>query len=166
MVYEPCLMELYYPHHISVNVIHTLCAKHVITVLKLAFTLMITPNGKIVLSKCLQKKFTKNLLKRVMNFIVFSVNTPNPPQLQAGRLTSKHLKFTILRIYFMEAIAETVALLSLKSVIKFFKLYRIPTTLPTLDELLGHPKFPLSNLSSHYLSLLTNNAPQYYDHSC
>jgi undecaprenyl phosphate-alpha-L-ara4FN deformylase len=35
-----------------------------------------------------------------------------------------------------------------------YKTLQIPTTLPTLDELLGRPKFPPEKLISHYLSLL------------
>lgn len=35
-----------------------------------------------------------------------------------------------------------------------FKTVQIPTTLPTLDELLGRPEYPESKLTDHYLSLL------------
>lgn len=35
-----------------------------------------------------------------------------------------------------------------------YKTLQIPTTLPTLDELLGRPEYPKSNLANHYLSLL------------
>jgi peptidoglycan/xylan/chitin deacetylase (PgdA/CDA1 family) len=35
-----------------------------------------------------------------------------------------------------------------------FKTLQIPSTLPTLDELLGRPEFPEEKLSGHYLSLL------------
>jgi undecaprenyl phosphate-alpha-L-ara4FN deformylase len=35
-----------------------------------------------------------------------------------------------------------------------FKTLQIPTNLPTLDELLGRPEFPLDRLEEHYLSLL------------
>lgn len=35
-----------------------------------------------------------------------------------------------------------------------FKTLEIPTTLPTLDELLGRPEFPDTKLVAHYLSLL------------
>ena len=37
---------------------------------------------------------------------------------------------------------------------KIFNALQIPTTLPTLDELLGRPEFPLEKLTPHYLSLL------------
>lgn len=40
---------------------------------------------------------------------------------------------------------------------KKFKTLQIPTTLPTLDELLGRPEFPLENLTKYYLSLLQTN---------
>ena len=39
-----------------------------------------------------------------------------------------------------------------------FKTLQIPTTLPTLDELLGRPEFPLEKLIDHYLSLLRPNS--------
>ncbi len=35
-----------------------------------------------------------------------------------------------------------------------FKTLQIPTTLPTLDELLGRPEYPESSIITHYLSLL------------
>jgi hypothetical protein len=35
-----------------------------------------------------------------------------------------------------------------------YKTLQMPTTLPTLDELLGRPEYPLSHIASHYLSLL------------
>jgi len=35
-----------------------------------------------------------------------------------------------------------------------YKTLQIPTTLPTLDELLGRAEYPKSNLANHYLSLL------------
>jgi len=35
-----------------------------------------------------------------------------------------------------------------------FKTLQIPTTLPTLDELLGRPEYPESKIAEHYLSLL------------
>lgn len=35
-----------------------------------------------------------------------------------------------------------------------FKTLQIPSTLPTLDELLGLPEFPESRIASHYLSLM------------
>ncbi|MHB1566832.1 MAG: polysaccharide deacetylase family protein [Acidiferrobacter sp.] len=37
---------------------------------------------------------------------------------------------------------------------EIFKTLQIPTTLPTLDELLGRPDFPDEQLASHYFSLL------------
>jgi len=37
---------------------------------------------------------------------------------------------------------------------KTFKTMQIPTTLPTLDELVGRPEFPINKLSDHYFSLL------------
>lgn len=37
---------------------------------------------------------------------------------------------------------------------KIYKTLQIPTTLPTLDELLGRPEFPLDKLISYYLSQL------------
>lgn len=38
-----------------------------------------------------------------------------------------------------------------------FQTLQIPTTLPTLDELLGRPEYPLENLVNHYISLLKPN---------
>lgn len=35
-----------------------------------------------------------------------------------------------------------------------FQTLQIPTTLPTLDELLGRPEYPLKGLTDHYMSLL------------
>jgi undecaprenyl phosphate-alpha-L-ara4FN deformylase len=35
-----------------------------------------------------------------------------------------------------------------------FKTLQIPTTLPTLDELVGREEFPLANIAEHYLSLI------------
>ena len=35
-----------------------------------------------------------------------------------------------------------------------YRTLQIPTTLPTLDELLGRPEYPLPRLADHYLSLL------------
>ncbi|MGE5240647.1 MAG: polysaccharide deacetylase family protein [Bacteroidota bacterium] len=35
-----------------------------------------------------------------------------------------------------------------------YKTLQIPTTLPTLDELLGRPEYPKADLANHYLSLL------------
>ena len=40
-----------------------------------------------------------------------------------------------------------------------FKTVQIPTTLPTLDELLGRPEYPESKLTDHYLSLLRPDRP-------
>lgn len=40
-----------------------------------------------------------------------------------------------------------------------FKTVQIPTTLPTLDELLGRSEYPESKLIDHYLSLLRPDAP-------
>jgi undecaprenyl phosphate-alpha-L-ara4FN deformylase len=37
---------------------------------------------------------------------------------------------------------------------RIFKTLQIPTTLPTLDELLGRPEYPEANLVTHYLALL------------
>jgi peptidoglycan/xylan/chitin deacetylase (PgdA/CDA1 family) len=37
---------------------------------------------------------------------------------------------------------------------KVYKTLQIPTTLPTLDELLGRPEFPLDSLTDYFLSLL------------
>jgi peptidoglycan/xylan/chitin deacetylase (PgdA/CDA1 family) len=37
---------------------------------------------------------------------------------------------------------------------RIFRTLQIPTTLPTLDELLGRPEYPLTSLVDHYLSLL------------
>lgn len=37
---------------------------------------------------------------------------------------------------------------------KTFKTLQIPTTLPTLDELLGRPEFPFDTIIDHYISLL------------
>jgi undecaprenyl phosphate-alpha-L-ara4FN deformylase len=42
---------------------------------------------------------------------------------------------------------------------KIYKTLQIPTTLPTLDELLGRPEYPLEKLTSHYLSLLNPGTP-------
>lgn len=41
---------------------------------------------------------------------------------------------------------------------KIYKTLQIPTTLPTLDELLGREEFPLDNIIKHYVSLLKPNA--------
>jgi peptidoglycan/xylan/chitin deacetylase (PgdA/CDA1 family) len=40
-----------------------------------------------------------------------------------------------------------------------YKTLQIPTTLPTLDELLGRPAFPEDRIVDHYLSLLRPGAP-------
>jgi len=40
-----------------------------------------------------------------------------------------------------------------------FKTLQIPTTLPTLDELLGRPEYPEASLVGHYLSLLRPGHP-------
>lgn len=45
---------------------------------------------------------------------------------------------------------------------KTFNTLQIPTTLPTLDELLGRPEYPLENLTSHYVSLLSNEHPNIF----
>lgn len=42
---------------------------------------------------------------------------------------------------------------------RIYKTLQIPTTLPTLDELLGRAEFPLEKLIDHYLSLLKINTP-------
>lgn len=42
---------------------------------------------------------------------------------------------------------------------KVFRTLQIPTTLPTLDELLGKEEFPLSKLSDHFISLLSSEHP-------
>lgn len=38
-----------------------------------------------------------------------------------------------------------------------YKTLQIPTTLPTLDELLGRPEYPESRIAGHYVSLLRQN---------
>ena len=40
-----------------------------------------------------------------------------------------------------------------------FRTLQIPTTLPTLDELLGRPEYPENRLAQHYLSLLSHGEP-------
>jgi len=40
-----------------------------------------------------------------------------------------------------------------------FKTLQFPTTLPTLDELLGRPEFPEESIVAHYLSLLRPDRP-------
>jgi len=42
---------------------------------------------------------------------------------------------------------------------RVFKTLEIPSTLPTLDELMGRPEYPASSLVSHYLSLLRHDRP-------
>lgn len=42
---------------------------------------------------------------------------------------------------------------------RIFRTLQIPTTLPTLDELLGRPEYPGDRLADHYLSLLQTDAP-------
>jgi len=37
---------------------------------------------------------------------------------------------------------------------KVFQILQLPTTLPTLDELLGRPEFPVEKLTEHYISLI------------
>ncbi len=39
-----------------------------------------------------------------------------------------------------------------------FKTMQVPTTLPTLDELMGRPEYPLERIVPHYLSLLRPDA--------
>lgn len=41
-----------------------------------------------------------------------------------------------------------------KTAKQVFRTLQIPTTLPTLDELLGRPEYPLEGLVDHYISLL------------
>ena len=40
-----------------------------------------------------------------------------------------------------------------------YKTLQMPTTLPTLDELLGRPEYPEDKIADHYLSLLRPNTP-------
>jgi peptidoglycan/xylan/chitin deacetylase (PgdA/CDA1 family) len=40
-----------------------------------------------------------------------------------------------------------------------FRTLQVPTTLPTLDELLGRPEFPEDRIVGHYLSLLQRDVP-------
>lgn len=40
-----------------------------------------------------------------------------------------------------------------------YKTLQIPTTLPTLDELLGRPEYPADRIVGHYLSLLRTDVP-------
>jgi len=41
--------------------------------------------------------------------------------------------------------------------LKTYQTLQLPTTLPTLDELLGMPDFSLENCQNHYLDLITSN---------
>jgi peptidoglycan/xylan/chitin deacetylase (PgdA/CDA1 family) len=41
-----------------------------------------------------------------------------------------------------------------------FRTLQVPTTLPTLDELLGRPEYPEERIADYYLSLLTPDRPQ------
>lgn len=43
-----------------------------------------------------------------------------------------------------------------------FKVPQIPTTLPTLDELLGLPEYPQEKLNAHYFSLLKSDKPNIF----
>jgi peptidoglycan/xylan/chitin deacetylase (PgdA/CDA1 family) len=43
-----------------------------------------------------------------------------------------------------------------------FKTLQIPTTLPTLDELLGRPEYPLDKLTDFYLSQLVTDRPNIF----
>lgn len=43
-----------------------------------------------------------------------------------------------------------------------FKTLQIPTTLPTLDELLGRPEYPLEQLTAFYLNQLTENTVNFF----
>jgi len=43
-----------------------------------------------------------------------------------------------------------------------FKTLQIPTTLPTLDELLGRPEYPENNLIKYYISLLKTDQPNIF----
>lgn len=45
---------------------------------------------------------------------------------------------------------------------KVFKTLQVPTTLPTLDELLGRPEYPLSSLISFYLGQLRATQPNVF----
>ena len=45
---------------------------------------------------------------------------------------------------------------------KAFKTLQIPSTLPTLDELLGRPEYPEDRLVDHYLSLLKPDLPNVF----
>lgn len=43
-----------------------------------------------------------------------------------------------------------------------YKTLQIPTTLPTLDELIGRPEYPLEKLTDFYLSKLVDDAPNIF----
>lgn len=43
-----------------------------------------------------------------------------------------------------------------------FKTLQLPTTLPTLDELLGRPDYPYAALTDHYLTLLQQDKPNIF----
>lgn len=45
---------------------------------------------------------------------------------------------------------------------RIFQVLQIPTTLPTLDELLGRPEYPLHEIASKYLSLLRRDRPNIF----
>ena len=42
---------------------------------------------------------------------------------------------------------------------RVFRTLQVPTTVPTLDELLGRPEYPVDRLVEHYLSRLRNDRP-------
>jgi undecaprenyl phosphate-alpha-L-ara4FN deformylase len=43
-----------------------------------------------------------------------------------------------------------------------FKTLQIPTNLPTLDELVGRPEYPIEKLADHYLNLLQPDVPNIF----
>lgn len=43
-----------------------------------------------------------------------------------------------------------------------YRTLQVPTTLPTLDELLGRPEFPLDNMTDFYLNQLSHNTPNVF----
>lgn len=43
-----------------------------------------------------------------------------------------------------------------------FKTLQVPTTLPTLDELIGRPEYPLETLADFYLAQLADNRPNVF----
>lgn len=45
---------------------------------------------------------------------------------------------------------------------KVFKTLEIPSTLPTFDELLGRPEYPVEKIVPHYLSLLRDDRPNVF----